>query len=257
MGGMTHVAAGSIRIEDPESGGFPRSRGLFRFNLAGHVPANAIVTSVKFNVSVTLKPPAGAASVFQLHRVLRPWGEGNKTGNLGALAGAGEATWNSPDNSNLNWSGASNPDDAVTTPSSEAAIDAAARYSFNSTPAMVADVQAWLANPASNHGWLLKSASESVPKTARRFGSREAGSSSRPNLEITFTEAPAEIRIVEFRREQNGMFLRWTGGTPPYFIERAGAIPGGWSVLFNTTETQATAPFDGAISFYRVGSGTP
>lgn len=257
MGGMTHFAAGSIRIEDPEIGGFPRSRGLIRFNLAGQIPANAVITSVKFNVSVTLKPPGGPGSVFQLHRVLRPWGEGNKTGNLGAAAGAGEATWKSPDNSNLNWGGASNADDAVTTPSSEAAIDAVARYSFQSTPALIADVQGWLANPAANYGWLLMSAAESVPQTARRFGSREAGSSSRPNLEITYTEAPSEIRIIEFRREQTGLFLRWTGGTPPYFIERTSAIPGGWSVVFNTTDTQATAPLGESISIYRIGSGTP
>ena len=61
------------------------------------------------------------------------------------------------------------------------------------TPQMAGDVQNWLDNPGVNFGWLLKSESESTPKTARRFGSREwAGldTNSPPYVEVEFVPPP-------------------------------------------------------------------
>jgi hypothetical protein len=52
---------------------------------------------------------------------------------------------------------------------------------------MVADVQSWLDDPASNFGWLLLG-DETTSLTARRFDTREAPNSAlRPALEITFS----------------------------------------------------------------------
>ena len=45
-------------------------------------------------------------------------------------------------------------------------------YSWSS-PAMIADVQAWLDSPADNHGWILRG-DEGSQSTARRFESRTA-----------------------------------------------------------------------------------
>ena len=52
---------------------------------------------------------------------------------------------------------------------------------------MVADVQAWLDNPASNFGWLMLG-DETAIATAKRFDTRE--SASPPMLTIEFTPAP-------------------------------------------------------------------
>src|SRR5206468_3825148 len=46
-------------------------------------------------------------------------------------------------------------------------------YTFASSPALVADVQGWLDDPAANFGWMLICQAEQFNYTARRFGSRE------------------------------------------------------------------------------------
>src|SRR5687767_8970294 len=68
MGAMTHFAAGAIRQEATE-GGFPRARGLLRFDLAGKIPAGATITSASLRVRVTFKPIGGPASIFEAHRL--------------------------------------------------------------------------------------------------------------------------------------------------------------------------------------------
>ena len=56
---------------------------------------------------------------------------------------------------------------------------------------MVADVQAWLDNPASNFGWLVLG-DETAIATAKRFDTRE--SASPPMLTIEFIPGP-ELRL--------------------------------------------------------------
>ena len=58
---------------------------------------------------------------------------------------------------------------------------------------MVADVQSWLNNPASNFGWLVLG-DETAIATAKRFDTRE--SASPPML------------TIEFTRAQNGAFAK-------------------------------------------------
>ena len=53
---------------------------------------------------------------------------------------------------------------------------------------MVADVQSWLDNPASNFGWLVLG-DETAIATAKRFDTRE--SASPPILTIEFRVAPS------------------------------------------------------------------
>jgi MYXO-CTERM domain-containing protein len=52
---------------------------------------------------------------------------------------------------------------------------------------MTADVQGWVDNPASNHGWILIG-NESGPFTAKRFESRENGILAlRPKVTVHYT----------------------------------------------------------------------
>ena len=57
---------------------------------------------------------------------------------------------------------------------------------------MVADVQSWLDNPASNFGWLVLG-DETASATAKRFDTRE--SASPPMLTIQYIPGPELCRL--------------------------------------------------------------
>jgi hypothetical protein len=54
---------------------------------------------------------------------------------------------------------------------------------------MVANVQQWLDQPASNFGWIIIG-NESQSATSKRFDSREIQDGNAPGLEVLFTTAP-------------------------------------------------------------------
>ena len=257
--GAAELAAGSISQLDPERQEPARTRSLIRFDVSG-VPAGATVTSAEVRVTLTKRPfTAGTGSTIRLHRVLKAWGEGNKAGPTGGLAGDGEATWSAPAHPEPGWGdvGAGGESDAVTTASSSVDVDQIGTYTFQTSAALAADVQGWVANPASNFGWLMKSDSEGTPQSARRFGSKES-LTGKPTLTISYEVAVAEVRITQFQLRPAGMFLAWTGGAAPYRVERAENILGPWTaVTAASNESQATAPLGGEFAFYRVVSGAP
>jgi hypothetical protein len=142
--------------------GFEIRRGVFRFDLAGQIPAGAVINSVTVRMVAVFKIPNGPAnSTFSLRRVLASWAENQVTWNS-RLSGV---PWAAP--------GALNSADVAAAASSSAFVTTLGTYTFPSTPALIDDVQGWLNNPANNFGWLLHTESESVPKTARHFGPRE------------------------------------------------------------------------------------
>lgn len=253
MGGTSFVAAGAI-AQVPE--GFltnPVARGLYRFDLDGKIPPGAKVTAVRLHISLVFHPP-GPGSTYQLHRLRKDWGEGNKTlfGRLAEPATAGEATWNAPKHGGPGWAlpGASSAEDAVLEPSSSVAMGGFGQYIFPSTSALIADVENWLVNPGSNFGWLMRSDAESTPQTARRFGSRLSGLFA-PSLEITYE--PNGLRIVEVRAEGAEIFIRWSGGTGPYRVQRADSVEGTFEFAMEpTVEFSVRLPKQGAAGFYRV-----
>lgn len=257
--GASPLGAGAINQIVLATGAPARMHALMRFELVG-VPANATVTSAELKVTVS-RVPAGfpPSSTFEVHRVLKDWGEGAEIGTLGSAAIDGEATWIAPKHPGPAWSGegATGADDVVAQISSSVEIDALAAYTFPSTPALIADVQDWLTNPASNFGWMMKSDSENLPQSARRFTNREAGAGA-PTLTITYTAPAVELKILQFELRPTGMFLAWTGGTTPYQVERAENIGGPWTAVTGAlNEAQATVPADVPTAFYRVVSMTP
>jgi hypothetical protein len=154
---------------------FEIRRGLFRFELAGQIPPGATINSVTVRLVAVFRLPIGPAnSTFSLRRVLSPWAEHQVTWNS-RLSGV---PWTTPGVLG---------GDAAAAASSSVFVRTLAPYVFPSTPALVADVQQWIDNPASNFGWLLHSESESVPKTARHFASRENTLPNIPQLIITYT----------------------------------------------------------------------
>lgn len=183
LGGMDAVISGTISLGAP-------SRGLLKFDIAAAVPANATVTSATLNLSV---PTArGFNQSYELHRVLKDWGEGGgsggggTTGVQGAPAIAGEATWNARFHPSTTWGtpGGQSGSDYSATASASALMGLSA---LNFTAAgMAADVQMWLDSAGTNFGWMVKIVNEATFGTASRISSREAPSGA-PSLTIEYT----------------------------------------------------------------------
>jgi hypothetical protein len=175
-------------------------RGLTLFDIAGNVPAGATIT----DVTLTMWDVRGlnGAQTIGLHRVLADWGQGTSffNGGVGGPAAQNDATWFA------RFYDASNPamSPAWTTPGGDfdptvsgttvvtdhpSSTEMAFSWLGSANPQMVADVQSWLDDPASNFGWLLQG-DESTGQTAKRFNSVEAAAAFRPTLAITFTAVP-------------------------------------------------------------------
>ena len=62
-------------------------------------------------------------------------------------------------------------------------------YTWGSTAQLVADVQGWLNNPATNFGWALRG-NEGLAQSAKSFATKESPTAGlRPVLTIDFTSA--------------------------------------------------------------------
>jgi hypothetical protein len=144
--------------------------------------------------------------------------------------------------------------------SSSVLVGAAGEYSFPSTAQFVADVTAWLANPAMNHGWLVKTEDESAGFTARRFASREALSGA-PVLEVHFDSPPPPLRIDSSAVVGGDFCVRFIAKAgKTYTLQcRERVDSGDWTVVATRPPTDATGeamlcdPVGTAMGFYRVG----
>jgi len=264
LGGASMVNAGTTQTSLPPN----RNRGLFRFDLTGQLPRGSRIARVDFVVEVTGQPKDGfASSSFGLHRVLKPWGEGAKMSpepthpGLGAPATAGEATWNCRFAlSTNNWTipGGAATNDFAAEVSAETVIYGIgdSPYTFFSTPALVADAQTWLDDPATNFGWMLICQAEQANFTARRFASRE-DTGRAPYLVIEY--APPTIDLVSVTNRQLS-FSFGARANLEYGVEfRAGLSPSDdWSLLTNypaqpnATNRIFSEPITDGQRFYRL-----
>ena len=172
FGGRTGQSSGSVR------------RALLAFDVAAQVPPGAKVTAVRLTLQMS-QSNAGSVAV-SLHRVLADWGEGasSASGGSGAPAASGDATWVHTFFELSFWS--SPGGDFTGATGASALVGAEGAYTWGSTPELVADVQSWLDDPASNHGWILVG-DESAPTTVKRFDARENPDETlRPQLEVEF-----------------------------------------------------------------------
>lgn len=188
LGGSDTLAVGGTGHLQP-------GRGLLRFEAAKALPPGATVISARLEFTVTREPAGGGpASMFHARRVLRAWGEGKGAGNLGRAALAGEATWQSRFHPDTAWA---DPGGAVGTDfgpvHGQVSVAGLGRYTITSE-GLAEDVRAWLADPATEFGWVLMSESEAVAATARRVATREnADSTSVPSLVIEYATGPAAV----------------------------------------------------------------
>jgi hypothetical protein len=175
-GSASNGAGDSIFVgtSGPFGGGLLH-RGLVRFDVAAGVPAGALVRSVSLTMFLIQGSGLGDPADFTLHRALADWGEGTSQspGGLGAPATPGDATWLHtffPDQFWTNEGGDFEP-----APSATITIPPSPNntfYTWRSTAQLVADVQSWLDQPATNFGWVMVG-NETLGFTARRLASRE------------------------------------------------------------------------------------
>lgn len=162
-----------------------KRRGLIAFDFAGAIPARSRITSVK--LTMTLQLSAGSQpSTVNLYRVSRFWKEGTSVaqGGRGAEAQPGDATWIHSVYPSSRWSRPGG--DYLKVSSAKTEVAAAGVYTWNSTPRLVADVQAWVNSPKRNFGWILIG-DESQAATAKVFHSSESTDETvRPQLTVTF-----------------------------------------------------------------------
>jgi len=252
----THNLGGHFDVSAGTTLSGPRARGLFHFDSAGQIPPSATITSVSLRLTVTRVPSGGGVtSLFELRRVLRPWGEGNKTSSQGGVASAGEASWNDRLTGSAPWTapGGQVGVDFSSTVSATAPVAGFGNVTFVSGPGLVADVQAWLANSGTNFGWVLMSQSEDQLETARRFGSREDPNRA-PQLVIEYSLNAAELRITNISLSQTSGTVAWTGGKGPFQLQsKADMNATNWADVGQLTQTSsATFPVVGSTSFFRV-----
>jgi hypothetical protein len=169
-------------------------RALLFFDLASRVPARSVIDSVVLMLQVS-NAPNGIEQQFTLHRALADWGEGASaaTGGVGAAAAEADATWLHTFYPARKWATPGGEFD----PAMSASLPVAdvGSYSWRGI-GLTTDVRSWLAQPGTNHGWLVRG-DETGPNTARRFDSREAADpATRPTLTIYYTERFAARSIT-------------------------------------------------------------
>jgi hypothetical protein len=187
-------------------------RGLLGFDVAGNVPAGAVIQSAQ--LTLTLGEVAGSTRTggdttprtISLFRLTADWGEGTagfgttqiaKTG-VGFLAGEGDATWTARAYSATTptlWSAPGGVNDFVTSASGSQTVgnpgNVTTPFTWSSTAAMVGDVQSWLDDPAHNFGWILINSDNQAIRAYRAFYTREFGNPQfRPALEISYVLVP-------------------------------------------------------------------
>ncbi|MEE8458403.1 MAG: DNRLRE domain-containing protein [Phycisphaerales bacterium] len=172
-------------------GGQVVQRGLMAFSVADGVPAGSRVVSVNLNLSLIATSPNGGPASYALHRLTSDWGEGTSfaVGGTGAPPTPGDATWTNTFFPDQFWT-LPGGDFLETVSASQTAGPLLGRYTWGTTPTLVADVQAMLDDPANDFGWILIG-DEITPFSAKKFGSKDGlNESLYPTLTIEFAPCP-------------------------------------------------------------------
>ena len=250
--GATDLAAGSIGISTN------RARALMQFLPGPALPAAAVLTAAQLRLSISRVSAAGGQGTgtnFLLHRMLTTWGEGSKGDLLGRLATDGEATWLARFAPDTLWAqpGAAAGVDYVEAPSAVQFMDRSGPTMFTN---VIEDVLFWVRHPEANYGWILIGGAEDIPRTARRFSSREDPLNG-PTLHLEYLLPPRLDSISAGRDQITFSFdaLPWNR----YVIECSDALSGGtWQACTNLPPSavagarSVTLATDAAQRFYRL-----
>ena len=232
LGGYPGMNAGTTQE-------FKKTRALMRFDFSS-LPTNTVILSADLQIEVTRHPDEPPHhSTFGLHRMLRGWGEGNKSpagqqAGKGLPASPGEATWECAFHPTNAWTipgGASDVDFSSIESSSQFIYGTfESPYRFETTPELVADVTAWIRQPTANFGWMLLCNEESANFTARRFSTREDTLNAPPFLVVEYLVPPQFESIQRASNQCNLSFVARAGQS--YGVQyRDSFTAGEWQTL--------------------------
>ncbi|MCE9613595.1 MAG: PQQ-dependent sugar dehydrogenase [Lentisphaerae bacterium] len=181
-------------------------RSLLRFDVAAHLPPDAVATGAVLRLTLT-RPASGADVSVALHAASRAWGEGASASSQGGGAPAepGDATWAHTFYSTGLWDTAGG--DFASAVTASQTVNAMGTYAWTSSQ-LVADVKSWLAQPNANAGWLLIG-DEINARSVAGYASRENASlASRPTLIVDFT-VPPPLAVTAIDAGSTNVTLRW------------------------------------------------
>jgi len=230
-------------------------RAVLAFDTSA-LPPGSTVQSVALQLTIDRAPDSGATSDFAaLHRLLADWGEGasNAPGAEGAgtVAEAGDATWIHgffPDDTWATPGGDFVPQASQTAPFGTTAPEI---ITFASNTAMVADVQSWVDDPASNFGWLIKGDEDTAQNSRRLFsrnsiinGNVPVTAADLPTLSIDFsppsiTDALVLTPVASGLVEPVGLANAADGSGRLFIVERSGLI----RIFDSATQTLLATPY--------------
>jgi len=170
-------------------------RGVIAFDLAT-IPAGSTINSVSLQLHMS-QTNSGPLDI-SLHRLLADWGEGTSDApgseGGGAPSTPGDATWLHTFFDTDLWSTPGG--DFTAAASAIESVDQPGFYVWDSTPDLVADVQAWHDDAPLNFGWLVHGV-EDAASSAKKFDTRENPTESfRPMLMIDYTPVPEPASAV-------------------------------------------------------------
>lgn len=167
-------------------------RGLIAFDVAGNLPANAVITDARLSLNMSQATDPSTLEVSSLHRLLADWGEGtsNASGGEGAGTAAtdGDATWVDRFHPDVPWDAPGGDFNPVASASTD--IGGVGLY-FWESDSMIADAQDWLGDPSNNFGWIIRTGDEVELGAAKRFDSRtNPAVALQPSLRLEYTVIP-------------------------------------------------------------------
>jgi hypothetical protein len=243
-----------------------RLRGLIRFDLTS-LPTNALITAAELTVNAVRQAALNPGSVVSLHRLLVSWGEGTSASSAeGAPAKPGEATWLNRLHPSTPWAspGGAAGLDYVASFSATNSVRGLGTFVFQSTPELVANVQAWVNLPQTNFGWMVRDLVEQTVGTGRRFASRESQGGNAPRLTVQYLlptgPAPFSLGEVEVLGSQFSFSFEAQSNST-YAVEIRDSLgAGSWRTLTNIAsqalprKITITDTVSGGSALYRVRS---
>lgn len=230
------------------SGGSKSSRALLKFDIAGNVPSNAVITSAALTVTVVNVPMTPLNSLFDLHTVLFTWNESDTTWTNRLAA----TPWSTP-------GGAVGTDFKSNISQTNFFGSTTGLYTFVSNSNLVADVQNWLQNTNVNFGWVVISEMQGVNFTERTLASREDAVNT-PTLLVQF-DLPATPPLIILSPLTNNLFQFSFNGESNrnYAVQyTSDLLNTNWNVLTNfsavptPTNFSVSDPFTPSNRFYRI-----
>ncbi len=206
-GTLGNGAGTSLFVGRTAQATFSIRRAVLFFDVAAAIQPGSTIEGAALTLSLA-QANSGAVPAG-LHRLESDWGEGPSiaSGGTGAPAEPGDVTWTRAFFPDTLWSSPGGDFDPQARAVTE--IDQPGLYSWGPTASMTADVQSWIEDPDSNHGWILLG-DEQITQSAKRFDSREAGDPlRRPVLVVEFTppclETPRPLGAGHWHRQCLGL----------------------------------------------------